>query len=389
MKFDKAARLRAQVMGTEALDMTKEEIVDLVEEVAEQKVENEAKELEKEIQEMGERAIVEDELRQELSEHVEGLEFLKQHPNPQAMVLLYNLADRIHVKLGGTSTQPRAGMESVDARTLEAHMIVGCESFMDTLKKGADDTWKFLKALWERLVAFFIEKTNSAKRLSTRMDKLVRKLEADETEIKEEVKYGSWTGYMTMFSNGRTTPIQEISKRLVSSIVPKETEDGLVANAKHIHDTLTSFTSKLSETTKTEKGKMVRVFSKEGLDLEYLSARPETVKEALEFYRSFRKHDFKVDYASNQETFRPAMPKSGFLSLAKHVKSITEEVFEQESIAKKGEREVAKTSKDLEPNIRDLLRAQSRFVTTILTYVTGQRLKYAKAAADYISACIK
>ncbi|BAW98298.1 phage protein [Vibrio phage pTD1] len=390
MKRNIIHTLRA-IAGMESMaeELPLESQIELAGDVAELRAEAETKELEKEIQEMGEQAIVEDELRKELEDCVDGMEFLKQHPNPQAMALLYNRADRIHVKLGGVSTKPRAGMESVDTRTLEAHVIVGCESFMDTLKKGADDTWKFLKALWERLVAYVVEKTNAAKRLSTRMDKLIKKLESDETEIKEEVIYGKWTAYMAMFSNGRTTPIQEISKRLVNSITPKDSAEGLVANAKHIHETLTSFTSKLSETTKTEKGKMVRVFSKEGLDLEYLSARPETVKEALEFYRTFRKHDFKVDYTAKEKSFRPTMPKSGYLSFAKHVKEIAEEVFEQEAIAKQGEREVAKTTKELDKDVRDLLRAQSRFTTAILTYVTSQRLKYAQASADYVAACIK
>lgn len=127
-------------------------------------------------------AIEENEVRQEhgeeLEELVEGMEHLLKQPTPDLLTigLLYNRADKLNVQLSGKSTLPKDGMEGMDAKRLEAYVIVGQEGFMDTIKSGAKATKDFILKLYKMVrdwIKSLFTKSSEPKEIAKDMDKVV------------------------------------------------------------------------------------------------------------------------------------------------------------------------------------------------------------------------
>lgn len=296
MKFDKAARLRAQVMGTEALDMTKEEIVDLVEEVAEQTVENETKEIVKEIEDLSDEITEQGELVEELEEVVDGMEALiKSGNNPLALTVLYHHAENLNRKLGGSPTMPRTGMESLTPKTLEAHAIVGMESFSDTLKNAGE----FGKDLVRRAVQFLMDLWNSVMSSESRIKRQANDLRRDLNSkgIKEKIKLGPWAENFPLYSSLDKSQKEEIgvSNQLHTTLLRfmKNVEDNL-SNPENLtkhcstlqRDIPFYFDKSISKLTKSGDYNLYQVPLAQGI--RYWKGEINTISDATKFLNSIR-----------------------------------------------------------------------------------------------------
>lgn len=211
MKHSVSHTLRV-LAGVESLESTKislEAQVKLEDELADQRLDNEVVALSKEIDGVVEEIQAREELEQELTEVVDGMEFLMKNPNPQAFSLLYERGNRIHVKLGGQCTLPRAGMESIDQRTLEAHAIVGCESFTDTLKNGVE----IGKDLIRRAFQFLMDLWNSVMSSESRTKRKIEALKArlEKNGLKEKVKLNEWSQYYPKYSTMTEEKVQALN----------------------------------------------------------------------------------------------------------------------------------------------------------------------------------
>ena len=209
MKTNVAQQLRAfagmESADSEPVTLTKEQledlVEDLVEDIAEQKIEEEMKEISEEIEDLQDEIEEQQEELAELAEVVEGMEYLIQQPNANstALALLYQRAERLHVSLGGTSTLPRAGVESLNPRTIEAHAIVGVESFTDTLKAGVDAGKEMIRRLIEWMKTMWNEWFAGKKQLLSRRDKLLKRLL--DSDLKDQIKVGPWGAYFSVYGN--------------------------------------------------------------------------------------------------------------------------------------------------------------------------------------------
>ncbi|UVD32091.1 hypothetical protein [Vibrio phage phiKT1028] len=191
-------RILAGMETLEPAPISLEAQVKLEDELADQRADNEIIELAKDIDESVEELQEREELEQELTEVVDGMEFLLKNNNPQAFGILYARANRIHVKLGGQCTLPRGGMESIDARRIEAHAIVGMESFMDTLKNGVEIGKDLIRRAFQFLMDLWSTVMSSESRTKRKIEDLKARLEKN--GLKEKVKLGDWAHFYPKYS---------------------------------------------------------------------------------------------------------------------------------------------------------------------------------------------
>lgn len=174
----------------------------LIEELVEKKVEAELKEIEDKIEDLQESVEEHEETIEDLEECVEGMEMLiKSGTNSLALTLLYNRADKLHVKLGNETTLPRAGVESLDERKIHAFAVVGNESFTDSIKNGAKTVGDFLKRIWGYVLEFIKKHFSENGRLLKDAEACKKKLQAN-CELKDSVPAGNWAPFIKYTEHG-------------------------------------------------------------------------------------------------------------------------------------------------------------------------------------------
>lgn len=375
-------------MESAPVELTMEQQVQLVDDVEAIRAENEASETASEIATMVKESEQHIELERELEQTIDGMEFLKQNPNPQAMLLLYDRADKLHVKLGGQSTKPRAGMESVDTRTLEAHMIVGNESFMDTLKKGADNTLEFLKSIWKRLVDFFKSKFSETGKIKKRAEVLKKKLN-DGAELNDSPQAGPWFNFLEYTKKGAGAFAGSITAMTgIISVLNNGTGEQVIKMAPLLHEMCEDIRKGTDSKHCTLKGGIWTVNADEGALVVYPEKRPATSDEVIDFFTKVRLELKKFDAPKNPPALKP-IERSDLVATCELVLSNLEEIADLQKKIEEQEKGLNSSLKDIDKDEARLIRAQNNAVVRFSTASLNMRIRSSKALLDMVSAYIK
>lgn len=375
-------------MESAPVELTMEEQTQLVEDVQLIRLENESNEIGSEIAVMVKESDEQVELERELEQTVDGLEFLKQHSNPQAMVLLYNRADRLHVKLGGRTTKPRAGLESIDFRTLEAHVIVGCEGFMDTLKQGADNTLEFLKSIWKRLVEFFKSKFSETGKMKKRAEELKKKLN-DGVELNDNPKAGSWYHFLEYTKKGGGAFAGSIKAMTgIISLLNNGTGEQVLKMAPLLHEMCDDIRKGTDSKLCTLKNGIWSVNADEGALVIYPEKRPATSDEVIDFFTKVRMELKKFDAPKDSPALKQA-DRSNLVATCELVLSNLEEIVDLQKKIEAQEKGLNSSLKDIDKDEARLIRAQNNAVVRFSTASLNMRIRSSKALLDMVSAYIK
>lgn len=163
----------------------------------------EVQEIAEEVQDIAERVEEIEEVQEELEETVEGMESLLASGsyNAGAFAHMYKRASALSVKLGGKAG-PRNGVESFgDSSTATINARDGMEGFMDTVKNAGKTAIEFIKALFNRLIAFVVGLFDTAKGLDKRISHLTERLGKAEIKADDKVKLGSWNTMLNIVAN--------------------------------------------------------------------------------------------------------------------------------------------------------------------------------------------
>ncbi|QCW23251.1 internal head protein [Vibrio phage USC-1] len=394
MKGVMAARLRARVAGIESLDMTEEEVVQLVEEVAEKKVDNEVKEISKEVEKLADKVEEEAELVEELEEVVEGMEGLinSGNPNPAALSILYHRAERIHTKLGGTTTMPRSGVENLTTKTLEAHAIVGLESFSDTLKNVGE----FGKDLVRRSIQFLIDLWNSIMGSESRIKRQMKELneKLDKNGVKEKVKLGPWANMYPAYSTLDETKkdqaqlannLLDMAQTFLDNIEKHITNEGeLVSHCSDFQKGIETFYNKeTSELTKSGDFTLYRVSL--GPGIRYYSGEIKTFGDAKKFLNSIRILPYLTDKVESKEVSSAFTKTDLKRFLNEHVPRHLTNVKNSKTAIKNVERDINQIlAKGPKPELQGLLKAYLSALTNIFSGVMRSNQRIIKVDLEMV-----
>ncbi|AGB07234.1 hypothetical protein [Vibrio phage VP4B] len=375
-------------MESAPVELDLEQQTVLVEEVETVRAENEANEVASEITAMVKESDQRVEHETELEQVVDGLEFLKQNPNPQAMVLLYDRADRLHVKLGGQTTKPRAGLESIDTRTLDAHVIVGCESFMDTLKQGADNTLQFLKSIWKRLVEYFKAKFSETGKMKKRAEELKKKLQ-DGAELKDDPKAGPWYQFLEYAKKGCGAFAGSITSMIeIIGLLNNGTGEQVIKTAPILHSMCEDIRKGSPSGASIKKNGIWTVNADEGALVIYPEKVPTNADDAVEFFTKVRMELKKFEAPKTQPVLKQG-DRSNLISTCEVVLSNLEEIGVLQKKIENQEKSLETSLKDIDKAEARLIRAQNNAIVRLSTSSLNMRIRSSKALLEMVSAYIK
>lgn len=395
MKMNIASLLKAHA-GQESAEvevapvqMSPEEVQQLAEQVVEQKVENELSELEGDVEDLMEKQAKHDEVIEELEEVVEGMEYLIKQPkvNGKALTVLYHQADRLHTKLGKPSTLNVQGTESLNARTIEAHAIVGCESFVETIKSAAKNTGAFLKKVWEGVIAYIKQQLTDTGRIEKRAKDLMTKLVSG-AELKEEVKPGDWAAFIAYFS--RRSKFVDVLNNMTSiiSLVQNGTKEQGLKVAQLLHSYCEDIRKAVDSSQVKKSGDVFTVVIDEGAEMSYLDVDAKDQEQAVKFLSKL--------------TFKPravVLPKNANNLSAgdrRHLIEVCDRAIENakdiEKVRKVSEdnfKAMDKAVEGADKETQRINRQVNQVVARITMFVVKMRVKSAKAGCDMVAAYIK
>ena len=194
----------AAVTGNEELDLVDNTVVEATpEEVAEIVADKVIAETQEQVSEVAEQVAdlaeaIEDvqETMEDIEETVDGLEsLLSGNFNSTAAASAYNRLQRLVAKVGGNVEGSRVGAESLtDASTAQMMMREG----MEAAEKEGEGWFKragnFLKALWEKLVAFVVGLFDASAGYRRKVAILEKAL--DDGDVATKIKVGEWNRYI-------------------------------------------------------------------------------------------------------------------------------------------------------------------------------------------------
>lgn len=134
-----------------------------------------------------------EEAHEELAEEVAGLESMlgSGQYSSNGFARGYARAQRLNAKLGGQNFNT-LGAESIsDASSARMASVSGVESFMDTLKGGANKAIEYVRHIFNTVINFFVGMFSTAAGLEKRAKSIKARLGRD-LKLKDKVKLGKW-----------------------------------------------------------------------------------------------------------------------------------------------------------------------------------------------------